>query len=272
LTPIKTYVISLSDQKIRRSLVSERLKSINQDFEFFNAIDGRIYDLKADPSYSGKKRRLYFGKDLTSPELGVLLSNREILKDIIKNNHQRAIVLEDDVIIESNFLHIISKLIDSDINWELVRFLGKPKMIRYQQRKIFNLGDDYNVVRIGNSPGGSYAYIITLEGAKKLLKSMGKVYLPPDILMGSPWLTKIDTLVIMPSIATWDKQFQSSLDTPNRYNKKKDLRGVEVVFYPFTRLFFKLKIAFQKRLHFYKYYLNDKKTFAASVKKITNSN
>lgn len=271
MNSIKTYVISLSDEKKRRSVLTKRLKEANQPFIFFNAIDGRAVDLKTDPSYSGIKRRLYFGKDLTSPELGILFSNREVLKDIIKNNHQRAIVFEDDVIIENNFQYIVSKLIDSDINWELVRFLGKPKMLSYKQRKIFNLDGESNIVRIGNSPGGSYAYIISLNGAKKLLKSMDTVYLPPDILMGSPWITKIEVLVIMPSIATWDKNFHSSLDTANRYNKKRDLSGLEIFVYPFTRLFFKLKIAFQKRLYFYKHYLRDKRTFNASVKKTNSS-
>jgi len=267
MKPIKTYVISLTDQKKRRSVVEARLKAINHEFVFFDAIDGRSCNLKNDPSYSGIKRRLFFGKDLTSPELGVLFSNREILKDIIKNNYKEAIVLEDDVIIKNNFHYILSKLTESDIDWELVRFLGKPKMSTYRQRKIFNLDASTNIVRIGSSPGGSYAYIISQQGAKKLLKSMDKVYLPPDILMGSPWITNIDVMVIMPTIATWDKDFPSALDTPNRYTKKKDLKRMEAILYPISRLFFKIKIALQKRIYFYKHYFYDRKTFASSVKK-----
>ena len=267
MSSIKTYVISLSDQKKRRAVVESRLKAINHEFVFFDAIDGRSVDLRSDSSYSRVKRRLFFGKDLTSPELGVLFSNKEILKDIIKNNHSKAIVLEDDVMIQDDFHFVLSRLTESNINWELVRFLGKPKMAEYRQRKIFNLDASYNLVRIGSTPGGSYAYIISQEGAKKLLKSMGNVYLPPDILMGSPWITKIEVMVIMPTIATWDKDFPSSIDNPNRYTKKKDLNLVESILYPISRIFFKIKIALQKRIYFYKYYFQDKKTFIVSLKK-----
>ena len=86
MKPIKTYVISLLDEKKRREVVAARLKAINHEFVFFDAIDGRSRNLRNDLSYSGVKRRLFFGKDLTSPELGVMFSNKEILKDIIKNN------------------------------------------------------------------------------------------------------------------------------------------------------------------------------------------
>lgn len=267
MSQIKTYVISLSDQKRRRSLIKSRLKAINLEFVFFNAVDGRSCNLRNDPSYSGVKRRLFFGKDLTSPELGVLFSNKEILKDIIKNNYSEALVLEDDVVIKDNFHFILSKLTQSNINWELVRFLGKPKMAKYRQRKIFNLDASFNLVRIGSCPGGSYAYIISREGAKKLLKSMDKVYLPPDILMGSPWITNIEVMVIMPTIATWDNDFPSAIDSPNRYTKKKDLRGVEIFLYAISRPFFKIKIALQKRIYFYKYYFHDRKTFSSSIKR-----
>jgi|TARA_B110000971_G_C19938902_1_gene467771 glycosyl transferase family 25 len=267
MIPIKTYVISLSDQKKRRAVVEDRLNAINHDFIFFDAIDGRSCNLRNDPSYSGIRRRLFFGKDLTSPELGVLFSNKEILKDIIKNNYSKALIFEDDVVIKDNFHFILSKLIQSNINWELVRFLGKSKMTKYRQRKIFNLNASFNLVRIGSCPGGSYAYIISQEGAKKLLKSMNNVYLPPDILMGSPWITDIEVMVILPTIATWDKGFQSSLDNPNRYTKKKDLKRAEAFLFPISRLFFKIKIALQKRIYFYKHYFNDRKTFASSVKK-----
>lgn len=267
MSQIKTYVISLSDQKRRRSVIKSRLKAINLEFVFFNAVDGRSCNLRNDPSYSGVKRRLFFGKDLTSPELGVLFSNKEILKDIIKNNYSEALVLEDDVVIKDNFHFILSKLTQSNINWELVRFLGKPKMAKYRQRKIFNLDASFNLVRIGSCPGGSYAYIISREGAKKLLKSMDKVYLPPDILMGSPWITNIEVMVIMPTIATWDNDFPSAIDSPNRYTKKKDLRGVEIFLYAISRPFFKIKIALQKRIYFYKYYFHDRKTFSSSIKR-----
>ena len=266
MSQIKTYVISLSDQKRRRSVIKSRLKAINHEFVFFDAIDGRSCNLRNDPAYSGIKRRLFFGKDLTSPELGILFSNKEILKDIIKNNYSHALVLEDDVVIKDNFHFILSKLIQSNINWELVRFLGKPKMTKYRQRKIFNLDASFNLVRIGSCPGGSYAYIISRKGAKKLLKSMDKVYLPPDILMGSPWITSIEVMVIMPTIATWDDDFPSAIDSPTRYTKNKELKGVEIFLYPISKLFFKIKIALQKRIYFYKYYFYDRKTFASSIK------
>lgn len=261
---IKTYVISLKDQKERRVAIKKQLCAINLKFTFFDAVDGRSNNLLLDPSYSGLKRRLYFGKDLTSPEIGALLSNREILKKIISGTDEVALILEDDVILHKDFLFTLNNLLTSKAEWELVRFLGKSKMSEYRQRKICSLGKNYNLVRIGTSPGGSYAYIIKKTGAKKLLNAMKHIYFPPDIIMGWPWKTHMGVMTVLPGIATWDKSFDSSLDCPDRF-KKNLLTGWQKFIYPTTRGYFKIQLLFLKPFFYYRSYFNDKKTYSDSI-------
>ena len=254
---IHVYVISLSDETLRRKSVKNKLNGIFDKFEFFEAIDGKKENLLKHKDYQGLKRRLCYGKDLTQGELGCCFSHRALLEKIVTKKIPISLVLEDDFILFKNFRVVLDRLIGCSYPWEVVRFLGKPKIARLMQRKVTKLYKDYYLTRLSTSPGGAYAYIISYNGARKLLKSMKKISCPNDTIMGLPWKSGLDVLTIQPAIASWDRDFESAIGD-ERYEKNK-LIGWEKGVYPITRAAFKFKVGLLKKLFYFLYFFKDKR-------------
>jgi len=254
---IQTFVISLANEKVRRKTIKTKLKGICDDFVFFDGIDGRKKDLKNHPDYNGLKRRLCYGKDLSSGELGCYFSHRSLLAKIVNNKIPISLIFEDDVVLAKEFKIVLKKLIECSYPWELVRFLGKPKINKLMQRKIIKIYKNFYLTRLATSPGGAYAYLISYSGAKKLLKSMSNVTCPNDTIMGLPWKSGLDVLTIQPAIATWDKIYESYIGN-ERYEKNK-LIGWEKLIYPFTRALFKIHEGVLKKIFYFAYFFKDKR-------------
>ena len=121
------------------------------------------------------------------------------------------------------------------------------------KKNVANLGNNYKLVRIATAPGGAYAYIVTLRGAKKLLSAMNKIWCPVDLVMGQPWRTDLEILTVIPSVATWDQSFNSAIG--NERFKKRQLRGWQKYILPLSRFYFKIfEGSFRKYFFFKKYF------------------
>lgn len=90
------FVISLERSMERRSALYARLRSLGLSAEIFSAIDGA--SLTPDQAhYDGRRRRLLYGKDMTSGEIGCARSHVAVCTEIVRRNLSGAIVLENKV-------------------------------------------------------------------------------------------------------------------------------------------------------------------------------
>ena len=152
-----------------------------------------------------------------------------------------------------SFKKSINDLLKCSYDWELVRLLSKPKLNKRMKKTVADLCENYKLVRLSTAPGGAYAYIITLRGAKKLLSAMDEIWCPIDLVMGQPWRTDLEILTVMPPIATWDQSFNSAIG--NERFKKRQLRSWQKYILPFSRFYFKLfEGSFRKYFFFKKYF------------------
>lgn len=257
LPHIPTFVISLEEATDRREWMNKQLSEIGINFEFFNAIDGRKFDVPNHPSYDKNKRLKYFGRNMKGGEIGCLLSHRGIYEKIINDNLDMALILEDDVVLKGGFKQAITELTKIGDKFDVVRFLGSPKVAKHKNRKVAHLFDDFWMVRIKTTPGGTHAYIVTNQGAKKLLKHMDKNYLPVDTLVGHAWKTGAKSYIVQPGLATQDLTMESSIGE-ERFDKSVDLKGFQKTIFPITRAWFKFSEAIGKSWVWYSNYFKEK--------------
>lgn len=242
---IPVFVISLPTETKRRAMISEHLESRGLPFQFFDAIDGRQMDVIKHQNYNSPRRRRAHGRDLTGGELGCLLSHQAIYQKIIDENLPFALVLEDDVRLGEDFPNVLEKLTHHTDIFDIVRFLGSPKVARGKHRKIKPLDEKHHLVRLRTAPGGAHATLVTRKGAQKLLKALQKNAFPIDTLMGRGWETGIQSLSVQPGLATQDLEMESAIgDT--RFNKDIKLQGWERKLFPLTRGAFKIGEAIGK--------------------------
>lgn len=207
----RAYVINLSSASDRRRLVAQCLGRLHIDFEIVEAVDGRAFDVEAQPIYDGSRRRALFGHDMVGGEVGCLLSHRQVLRRIVERRTGPALVFEDDIVLNPGFTAAVDGLMARQDQWELVRFLGGKKILRQPQRRLLDLGGGLFLSRLATQPGGAAAYLVSERGAAKLLKHLDRTPFPIDALMGRPWLTGVDNLIAGPGLAHQNGALESDI-------------------------------------------------------------
>jgi glycosyl transferase family 25 len=163
---------------------------------------------------------------------------------MVDNGIHCAAVLEDDALVEPDFREVLGALMDAP-GWDMVRFLGREKTYG-RSRLIGPLHKQYCLTRPRGTPGGAYGYILTLNGARRLLGRMEKNWLPVDVLHGFVWDTGIQSLAVRPSPVLPDDDTPSTIGG-TRFDKTLRTRGWKKTVYPVTRCLFRLYLMIMTR-------------------------
>lgn len=252
------FIISLPEATDRRTRIRNIFQDKGLDFEFIDAVDGRQFDILSHPLYNATKRLKCFGKHLTGGDLGCILSHKKIYLRMVKDNIPSALIFEDDVLLRKDFFSVLEKIHKMPIPFDMIRFFGSPKLERLKMRSVIPLTEKHNLTRHSGMPGGSHATLMTLDGAKKMLKHLNYTALPIDALLGRSWKTGINWYTVRPGLAAQDLSFESSIGD-ERFDKKQDITGFAKMLYPITRAWFKLCETIGKKYWYFKTYFKDKK-------------
>ncbi len=228
---IKTFVISLAYAKDRQKEIKRQLASV--PFEFWTATDGKnlnniekkLYQkLSASKQFDKKTQQwvaLY--PSLHKGEIGCYLSHYRLLQHIVAEKIPMAVILEDDIIFEKNWQILPEMLAKTYHEWDVVRLCGLRK------RK-FNVIEavisNYDLVKLSNTACGTQAYMVSLAGAKKLLKLLRVMFLPVDITIDSYWQHDIAFYAIQPYPIAPHQVFESMIDeTPDARTQHKKYKN-----------------------------------------------
>lgn len=169
---IKTFVINLKRRKDRLERMHCIIPTI-LDVEFTSDLgidmDGRnltqdqlvgLFPWKINSDNS------WWNRPLKKGEIGCSLSHLNCWRHIVKTNTDTSLILEDDVIFSDGFAikleSALNKLNNYDPNWDLL-YIGREPL----QRDEYVLDE---IVKPGYS-FGTFAYMITYNGAKKLMNT-----------------------------------------------------------------------------------------------------
>jgi glycosyl transferase family 25 len=175
----KIFYINLAHRTDRDKNVKEQIKKIYPDSQKMNnileKIDG-VYGNKLDiPNLSsdlitneGKSDAMNNSSalhiPLTKGAIGCALSHRKAYQKIIDDNLNSALILEDDITIDPQFMKKITQILQNCPNDYDVLFLGYHKWsILYLQKNINNLISQSSAVF------GLFGYIVSNKGARKLM-------------------------------------------------------------------------------------------------------
>lgn len=219
----KIYIVNLEDKKEAYDEVSEQLNKHNIPHERFLAIDGR-----GTPEVKEQKRKMFekeYGlkigleKDgkVNMPAISLTIGNILMMREMVKNNWKRMLILEDDVILDENIMDDfqagVKELEKAGIDWDLLYLscggqcgrhgvsYNKTAKNKYltswtqHHSWAVDLEEDYgqayvyhpydirlpcslkdcpkvskHITELTGGFGGTFAYSISLHGAKKFLK------------------------------------------------------------------------------------------------------
>jgi len=159
-----------NDKKNKMMIKINENKYLNNKVDIVSAIDGNIIDnyltINADININDWVNP-FTGNSITNGEIGCALSHFNIWKHIVNNKFNKVLIIEDDVDFHSNFeielREYFNQIEDNNINYDLF----------YLSRKSFS-SDLKQLSKNISKCCLSYwtcGYIITYEGAKKLVES-----------------------------------------------------------------------------------------------------
>lgn len=173
---MRIYCINLKRSPERRVKMEQELKKLSLDYEFIDAIDGRLISIAArNAAYCSWRTRLRHGKNLTPGELGCVLSHLKFFRKIIETN-EVGFVLEDDVAFLDG-AHAAVAEVDAFLKNAkgptLVQLPGIERDLRCDEN------GDVGFIKVQSSMG-TYAYGVNPEAAKLLLKVYTPIMMPID--------------------------------------------------------------------------------------------
>ena len=181
-----------------------------------------------DVGFNHQKSRAVLERDLTPGEVGCFLSHRNAWKKAASADCP-SLILEGDAKLDQDSRNVCQKRAARPQTWELAMlYYSKCVPSVWQQQR---LDDTFRLAKFANRRAYCLAaYMVTPEGARKLLELSDNFYLPADDFVSGGWIRKdLDMFAVVPKAAgLCDVQSnRSNLEfgrqqNKNRKHKKKD--------------------------------------------------
>lgn len=208
MSQIKCFVISLPQSTDRCQACCQHLDRLGLEYEIFQATDGlRLTEQERKVcDFSGKteldlpvKRSIKMDNALSLPEAGCALSHLRLYQHIVQQNLPCACVIEDDCLVKPAFKQALQAISAIPYEWELIHFAHASSLRTFRCSPKVHFGDTsqqyfqkvglshpwlnaiYNQRRLLY---GTFLYVISASGCRKLLKLGYPVRVPSDILTG----------------------------------------------------------------------------------------
>ena len=202
------WLINLDSNPERFKSATEQLSKIGLLAERFSAIYGK--NLQPDDitaCYDAKLNQQKFRRPLSAGEIGCYLSHRALWQRMIDEHIPVALILEDDIDIEPEFVTVLKKINRLE-NWDMMK-LADDRDGKGEQK--LALGDGYELVNFAKVPNCTTGYALTLRGAEKLL-SRQRFFRPVDVdLQFHPEL-ELSIYSILPYRLWSASRFESEID------------------------------------------------------------
>jgi glycosyl transferase family 25 len=249
---LKIFVLNLKRSKDRRVLIKKELDHLEMPFSFFNAIDGKLIKLSYQKEMSKLRFEAYRNIEnlksritLSHGHVGCALSHIKIYSHIVKKKIPLTLVLEDDCEINENLKKTIAdplllKLARNGgfevLNLGCVKREGiyMPILSFFGRKKIYN---DQIIGRPARTLPGANCYLLTLNGAKKLLEASMPLRYASDQLLANAEYFDINLLVTKIPIVAQQSFFKSLIRTGS---KKKVVRN--------RKSFYKKTVGFPRKI------------------------
>lgn len=230
----------------RRQAITKNLEDLSIPYTLVEGVVGHTLDAKSiQKIYDARRRLKYYGKALTSGELGCMYSHYSIYQQMVEQRIERAIILEDDALVRRDFIDIVNKIVTFPFSWDLIRFSTNKKVYRL----VRNLGlvyHHYSLVRMLSTGGNATCNLISMNGAKILIKQLqaGNIF-PIDVLHAQVWKTALKVYEVMPSPVSLNPF--PPLIGEKRFNKELEIAGAQKLMYPIYKFLRKYVMTLGKR-------------------------
>ncbi len=190
---------------------------MNLQYTMTDAVDGAALDLR---QYAHRLRldkwKFLRGRELSRGEIGCFLSHYRLWESLAAQKTECALVLEDDPVLDSAFAEVAAAAAQTEWRWDVILLSSRK---RYKTDCVLcELPRGRRLVRYNKRVGTTRAYLINLEGARKLLGICREISAPIDWRYAEWWLNGIAYYAVDPAV-TVDGGAPSIIGEPRKVRR-----------------------------------------------------
>ncbi|ENM5910640.1 glycosyltransferase family 25 protein [Vibrio mimicus] len=175
---IGIYVVSLLDSSRRINIINQ-FEKININFEFVDAVNGRLLPQAIVDSVNNKDVQSRYRRKIGLGEIGCALSHQKIYQAIAESSVDYAIIFEDDIQLSDNISAVIEYFKSTAVSLgdKNLYILGGQEGLSSQDllvrsvKEQINVSNDVSFVKLNDSAKYIYrtcSYVVSRDLAKEL--------------------------------------------------------------------------------------------------------
>ncbi|BBL77333.1 glycosyltransferase family 25 protein [Methylomagnum ishizawai] len=173
------WVVNLDRSPERRACMVEQLEALGLPFEIVPAVDGRrLSGADLAGVYSLERARQRLGRELAAGEIGCALSHLRLLRRMVDENIESALILEDDAVITPALPGLLARRDGLPTDCELLLLYHAGGEYSHWQRK--TLAPGWTARRFVRPPYCTVGYLATQAAARKILARAYPLHVPID--------------------------------------------------------------------------------------------
>ena len=254
---LKVFIVNLKKDTQKKEHMQRLCNKYKLKVEFVEAVYGKeLLKEEVDKVYNRELSIKYFKRDLALPEIGCACSHINIYKSIVKDKIEYALILEDDISFNTDLLKIEDQIKYFPKKWDIV-LLGHHSAYSRDidtQGSIWNkkmLFDSYTLQYPVENGYGTYGYLVSLNGAKKLIQTLQTIIYPIDHYTGSS--KYVNVYLIKPSVIKINDSISECFTSMNDRNSIEEVKKFKSIKYIIRYILIKSDLisAYFKIQHFF---------------------
>ncbi|MFD1197700.1 glycosyltransferase family 25 protein [Brucella gallinifaecis] len=247
---VPVYVLNLARSAQRWDDVKASAGQFGVDLRRIEAVDGKLLKDEDIGNFDAAAFRRYHGKIALPAEIGCYFSHIKALRAIIAAPESYAVIVEDDVRFTADFLPFITD-VSRLKGWDVIKLVNH-RMAAY--RGFVSVNARYSIGRCLHGPSGSSAaYLLTKEGAGKILDAIQIMSLPYDVALERGWSGGYELFQSnLPLVKLSDTAISTIAQGRDAYAKKRlpPYKRISTLFFRATDYIRRIAYAMQmNRLH-----------------------
>jgi glycosyl transferase family 25 len=188
------FLINLDRDTERLERMKGELDRCGLPFERVQAIYGTQLPEHLKQSFLDEQGHI--ASDLKKGEVGCYASHLIAQQEMLRRGLDYALILEDDLKINDDFLALITKLLNLAKEWDIIRLSNDAKR---SVIKIQEIAEGRHLVKYSRVPNNTGAYLISAYGARKFAQRVELRRYPLDVDLRRGWYFGLRTFGVLPA-------------------------------------------------------------------------
>jgi glycosyl transferase family 25 len=193
---MQIVVINLASQEARWLAASRQFRTLGMDVQRQEATAGdALTQAERAGLYSERLNERQYHKPLSPGEIGCYASHLAAWQRLLRSGDSSMAVFEDDIEIDPDLPRVLDAVSGLRLPFDIVKLIGRPNEKVRARRPLQGSRDLIAYRRVPSLTG---AYVITAEGAGKLLAHRCPFGRPIDVDMRHWWECGLEVLGVHP--------------------------------------------------------------------------